>query len=262
MKSSFLPALAAITPALAGFDTWAPAGPYEVRGPCPMLNTLTNHGFLPHDGRNISREVTENALFDALNINKTLGSFLFDFAITTNPIENATTFSLNDLGNHGVLEHDASLSRSDAYFGNTINFNQSIFDETRSYWVGDTINIQMAANARLARFKTSMATNPDFSMSELGRNFGFGESAAYIVVIGDKETGTVPKAWVEWVFQHEQLPLHLGWKRPAGLFQEDDLGRWMDELERVTNATESGEGCPVAKQARRGARPPRSHFGF
>lgn len=21
-----------------------------VRGPCPMLNTLSNHGFLPHDG--------------------------------------------------------------------------------------------------------------------------------------------------------------------------------------------------------------------
>lgn len=74
-----------------------------------MLNTLTNHGFFPHDGRDISREVTENALFDALNINKTLGSFLFDFAITTNPLENATTFSLNDLGNHNVLEHDASL---------------------------------------------------------------------------------------------------------------------------------------------------------
>ena len=38
-----------------------------------MLNTLANHGFLPHDGKDITREVTENALFDALNINKTLG---------------------------------------------------------------------------------------------------------------------------------------------------------------------------------------------
>jgi len=74
-----------------------------------MLNTLANHGFLPHHGKDISREVTENALFDALNINKTLGSFLFDFAITTNPTANATTFSLNDLGNHNILEHDASL---------------------------------------------------------------------------------------------------------------------------------------------------------
>ena len=80
-----------------------------VRAPCPMLNTLANHGFLPHHGKDITREVTENALFDALNINKTLGSFLFDFALTTNPVANSTTFSLNDLGNHNVLEHDASL---------------------------------------------------------------------------------------------------------------------------------------------------------
>lgn len=64
----------------------------------------------------------------------------------------------------------------------------------------------MAANARLARFKTSQATNPEFSMSDLGRNFGFGESAAYVVVLGDKETGTVPKAWVEWLFRTCYFP--------------------------------------------------------
>lgn len=73
-----------------------------------MLNTLANHGFLPHDGKHITREQTENALFEALNINKTLASFLFDFALTTNP-KNESTFSLNDLGNHNILEHDASL---------------------------------------------------------------------------------------------------------------------------------------------------------
>ena len=74
-----------------------------------MLNTLANHGFLPHNGKDISKEVTAQALFDGLHINKTLGEFLFDFAITTNPAPNSTTFSLNDLGNHNVLEHDASL---------------------------------------------------------------------------------------------------------------------------------------------------------
>lgn len=74
-----------------------------------MLNTLANHGFLPHSGKDISKEVGANALFEALNMNKTLSEFLFDFALTTNPKPNATTFSLNDLGNHNVLEHDASL---------------------------------------------------------------------------------------------------------------------------------------------------------
>lgn len=91
-------------------------------------------------------------------------------------------------------------SRSDAYFGNTLTFNQTVFDETKSYWTDETVTIEMASNARLARIKTSNATNPTYSMSELGNGFTKGESAAYVVIFGDKISGTVPRAWVEWLF--------------------------------------------------------------
>lgn len=74
-----------------------------------MLNTLANHGFLPHDGKDISRETAANALWDGLHINKTLGAFIFDFGLRTSPQPNATSWSLNDLGRHNILEHDASL---------------------------------------------------------------------------------------------------------------------------------------------------------
>ncbi|KAH6844772.1 Peroxidase, family 2-domain-containing protein [Chaetomium sp. MPI-CAGE-AT-0009] len=259
MRTSLLPALAAVTPVLAGFDTWSPPGPYDVRGPCPMLNTLTNHGFFPHNGRNIDQETTENALFDALNLNKTLGKFLFDFALTTNPIANATTFSLNDLGNHNVLEHDASLSRADAYHGSVLTFNHTIFEETKSYWTDELITLKMAADARYYRIKTSQATNPEYTMSELGDAFTYGESAAYVVLFGDKESKTVPRSWVEWLFEKEQLPQHLGWKRPAVEFVQGDLERFMDEIQNITKEIEA-PGCESRKQ-RRKARVP-SHFGF
>lgn len=74
-----------------------------------MLNTLANHGFLPHDGKNITEEITIKALDTALNIDAELGKFLFDFAATTNPEPNATEFSLDHLSRHNILEHDASL---------------------------------------------------------------------------------------------------------------------------------------------------------
>lgn len=74
-----------------------------------MLNSLANHGFLPHDGKDISQDVTISALSAALNVDQTLGKFLYDQAVTTNPTANATTFSLSDLSNHNILEHDASL---------------------------------------------------------------------------------------------------------------------------------------------------------
>lgn len=74
-----------------------------------MLNTLANHGFLPHNGKDISQKHTIDALYTALNINQSLGEFLFNAAVTTNPAPNATTFSLDDLDRHDILEHDASL---------------------------------------------------------------------------------------------------------------------------------------------------------
>ncbi|KAH6641211.1 Chloroperoxidase [Chaetomium tenue] len=260
MKTLFLLTFAAFTPVFAGFGTWAPPGPYDVRAPCPMLNTLANHGFLPHDGQDITREQTEDALFDALHIDKMLGSSLFDFAMTTNPIANSTTFSLNDLGNHNVLEHDGSLSRSDAYFGNALTFNQTVFDETKSYWTDEIITIEMASNARLARIKTSNATNPTYSMSELGYGFTKGESAAYVVIFGDKISATVPRAWVEWLFEHEQLPQHLGWKRPTELFRDGDLDKYMDAMQNTT--VSDTPGCPAGKQQQRKARRTPSHFGW
>lgn len=65
-----------------------------VRGPCPMMNTLANHGFLQRDGRNITRENAVNALREGLNFNPTLSNIMFDQAIIANPEPNATYFTL------------------------------------------------------------------------------------------------------------------------------------------------------------------------
>jgi len=91
-------------------------------------------------------------------------------------------------------------SRTDAYFGNVLAFNQSIFDETKTHFTADIINIEMAAKARLGRIKTSQATNPMYEMSELGNQFTFGESVAYVGLMGDKVSGTANRSWVEWFF--------------------------------------------------------------
>jgi hypothetical protein len=58
----------------------------------------------------------------------------------------------------------------------------------------------MAANARLARLFTSNSTNPTFTLTKTGREFSFGESAAYILVLGDRVSGTVSRSWVEYLF--------------------------------------------------------------
>ena len=74
-----------------------------------MLNTLANHHFLPHDGRNLTREVVVNALKEALNFEESLSNTMFDHALIANPNTGATSFDLDQLNQHNVLEHDASM---------------------------------------------------------------------------------------------------------------------------------------------------------
>ncbi|KAK4163008.1 heme-thiolate peroxidase [Cladorrhinum sp. PSN259] len=237
MKTTvILSAIAAATPVLGFLGPWSPPGTYDKRGPCPMLNTLANHGALPRHGKDLDRETTETVLLEILNLNRTVSSNLFDFALTTNPTPNATTFSLDDLGNHNILEHDASLSRTDAYFGSTSTFNQTIFDETRMYWTDEIIDFKTATDAVVARAETSNKTNPEFSLSELAVDFSFGESVAFIYILGDMQSKTVNRSWVEYWFTHERMPEHLGWKRPDVMFHPDDFFDGIDELEAIAAA--------------------------
>jgi hypothetical protein len=74
-----------------------------------MLNTLANHEFLPHDGREFTLDRVVYALKTGLNISEEIGEMLFKQALATNPAENATTWGLDTLSTHNILEHDASL---------------------------------------------------------------------------------------------------------------------------------------------------------
>jgi hypothetical protein len=82
---------------------------FLARGPCPGLNTLANHGYLPRNGRDISLEILADAMLEGYNIAKSDALILFTQAVRTNPKPFARTFDLEDLGREGVLEHDFSL---------------------------------------------------------------------------------------------------------------------------------------------------------
>ncbi|KAK4170769.1 Chloroperoxidase [Triangularia setosa] len=206
------------------FEQWHGPKAGDVRGPCPFLNTFANHGFLPRSGKYITHKDLADGLLNAVNFDANISAFLFDFARSTNPQPNSTWFSLDHLSRHNVLEHDASLSRVDAYHGHADIFNQEAFDETRSHW-GDTVDVQSGTAAIIARINTCKVTNPAYSLSALGEGFIWGETAAFISILGDAETITVEKRRVEYLFQNERLPTELGWKRPETQFTIDVLTR-------------------------------------
>jgi hypothetical protein len=236
---------------LSKFFHWKAPRPTDVRGPCPMLNSLSNHGFLPRDGKKkIDIDTTVSVLQDVLNIDPIIGSMLHRQASKTSLEPNGTTWSLETLRTHNILEHDASLTREDYYFNKDSSaFSQAAYDETRSFWTTPIIDIKQAADARYSRLLTSNATNPEFELSELGFNFGIGETAAYIMVLGDRVSGTVPRSWIEYLFEKERLPIELGWRTVKDTIVDADL---FDMMDRVTAAT------PQAKKRSVGVTTPRS----
>lgn len=79
------------------------------RGPCPGMNTLANHEYLPSNGRAITRDILADAMLEGYNIARSDAILLFSQAVRTNPAPFAQTFDLDTLGCEGVLEHDFSL---------------------------------------------------------------------------------------------------------------------------------------------------------
>ncbi|CAO3579617.1 unnamed protein product [Absidia cylindrospora] len=99
--------------------------PTNARSPCPMLNLLANHGFLPRNGR----EITKDALFDALMLVGAPPTITYSFLSTVvyrmyhqvQPNDSfwanfqaAHTIDLDQLATHNLIEHDVSLTRYDS----------------------------------------------------------------------------------------------------------------------------------------------------
>jgi hypothetical protein len=59
-----------------------------------MLNTLANHGFLPHDGRNITKEKAIFAMTSGLGFDPAAAVPFFTHGLLCNPDVNATSFTL------------------------------------------------------------------------------------------------------------------------------------------------------------------------
>lgn len=165
-----------------------------------MMNTLANHGFLPRDGHNITKDNAVAALGNGLNFDATLAGIMWEQALVANPEPNATFFTLDNLNRHNVLEHDASISRTDAYFGNNHVFNQTVFDTSKKYWTTEMLSAQQLANTKIFRQVESRSANPNYTFTAHTEPFSLGEMAAPLIVFGDMETALANRTFVEYFF--------------------------------------------------------------
>ncbi|KAK2033757.1 Cloroperoxidase [Colletotrichum zoysiae] len=209
---------------------WMAPGSDAVRGPCPMLNSLANHGYLPRDGKEISMADLISGLGTALNYNESLVRTLGTPAFATSTTGNSSTFNLPDIAKHDVIEHDGSLSRADfAVTGDAKTFNETVWAETRGYLEAGAstdgkIDYKTMASARSKRVATAKATNPEFGLTTSQATIAFGESAVILGTIGQSFSApAAPLEWLRVVFEQERLPFDEGWETSASVINTAEV---------------------------------------
>ncbi|KAK7184431.1 hypothetical protein DPSP01_011064 [Paraphaeosphaeria sporulosa] len=196
--------------------SWRAPSATDRRAPCPMLNTLANHGYLPRNGADISMDILVAGLKAGVNLGADATKLVGATALKGSTTGNASTFHLTDLNKHGLIEHDGSLSRADIFSGDNHSFNATIWASTASHFTSPTISLATAAKARKARLAAAQAANPQFNMSDGDKQASMIETALYLNVMSNETGVTAVTAWVQKLFTQERLPIEEGWKRPKG----------------------------------------------
>lgn len=178
-----------------------------------MINALSNHHILPHDGRGITKELAVSALMKAINLDHFVANTFTTGALATNPdnhlftaSESPATFDLHQVGRHNLVEHDCSLSRPDQGLGDSFKFSDELWSQYLKFHEGKThTDFQTQSRARFARVAASEAAhkageNEGFQYGIKELVFSYGESALLVGVLGDPKEGKVPLEWVKVLF--------------------------------------------------------------
>jgi len=152
-------------------------GATDVRGMCPTLNTMANHGYISHSGITTFAEAA-NACQITLGFGYDTCTFLSALGLLAGGDLPSGKYSIggadarvpNTLGpslgisKHGFFEVDNSISRQDAYFGNQANFQLERFERlvniTENY--GGQFGIPTFAEERVLLYNEAKSTNPNF----------------------------------------------------------------------------------------------------
>ncbi|KAM5384540.1 hypothetical protein ACJZ2D_001285 [Fusarium nematophilum] len=196
---------------------WKAPGEDDLRSPCPFMNTLANHDFVPHNGRNVTRTPFIEAIQEALGLDEPFVTQIFETGLVT--------FDLDMLHNtHGAIEHDGSLSRRDAVFDPANQFDDDTFDNFIGYFGNSKImNTSSLANARARHALDMSLINPQFSIAEAEVPVIVGENAMLLSIFGNPDTAIARRSFIEFFFselliliQQERSPVMLGWSPSDG----------------------------------------------
>ncbi|KAK3987000.1 Chloroperoxidase [Cladorrhinum sp. PSN332] len=224
----------------------------DSRSPCPGLNTMANHGWLPRSGKNIDLASFQFAVKNAFNFEPHILDDVFDRVINFNftTTGNRSTFNLDDLKAHDTIEFDGSLSRNDFFFGDDLQFDPVIWSTTANrlglYDCVKTeadkfVTVETAAIARAARVRDAKIANPHFNSSVNQQEGSPGTTGLYLASLWNETAGAVPKTWIRSYFEQERIPYLLGFDPQARA--ERDFNSLGDLVTRILAVDTAVDTC-------------------
>lgn len=231
--------------------TYAPSTPTCLRSPCPMINSLANHGYLPRDGRSVRLSDVKTALRDGAGLSPALITVfarpIFEESKASQPprslLQNVTHFVLNpwaalgagmrkpgqtdsagervfnldELDAPGVVEHDISLSRRDHQQGDNhtpqADLIKGLLESSTDG--GKVLTIEDLARYRRLRISEQRKANAEVVYGKSEHARACAEIGLLLGVFGKGKEG-VKVEFLRAFFGEERLPVEEGWKARDG----------------------------------------------
>ncbi|KAJ3328926.1 hypothetical protein HDU76_009024 [Blyttiomyces sp. JEL0837] len=117
---------------------------------------------------------------------------------------------------HDAIEHDASLTRSDARIGDYIKLNDTLYSQLTSLSSDSQhLTLNDLIKFRVLRESHSQTANPSYHLSSKGQLASYGEVTLLYLTMRDMNppaNGRVRIDWLDMLFKQEKFPVELGWR--------------------------------------------------
>ncbi|KAJ6589959.1 Chloroperoxidase [Mycena vulgaris] len=179
-------------------------GPDDQRGPCPAMNTLANHGYIPRNGIASFEQITF-AMMEAFNLELIFGANMVANNMLTrgNPFVDKISIGgvsplipplpgqidgpeTGGIAKHGRFEGDASMTRADAFIGDNRNFQDILYDldllqlgkfgDNGPDGNNTVFNVATLIGVKKQNIIMDQAANPEFEFAARRMNAAYGQA--------------------------------------------------------------------------------------
>jgi len=176
---------------------YKPAGASDSRGPCPFLNSLANHDYFPHSGKEITLYRALKAVHQVGKLGYLQTIFLVSIAFVFNGREGKNgrrMLSLHNLANihshNMVIEHDVSLLRQDVSIGDSQKQDPELLKQLLSHSSdGHWVTASDLVAARAQRYQQSKTQNPRHVFGHMHRFLASVEDASMMSFVSEPLDG-------------------------------------------------------------------------